>query len=269
MKIVRNNLDLVIDYPLEKKYPLDTIAFFDIETTGFKAEYCTLYLIGCTYFEDGGWRTIQWFADEKGQGCEIDILKSFLAFLESFKTLITFNGTTFDLPFIRKKCKLFGLSYSFDNFTQLDIYHTIRPYKHFLGIENLKLKSVEEFLGLCRKDQFSGRELISVYQNYLNTSDERLYEFLILHNFEDIKGMLDILPILSYPDIFNETFNNVNIQRMDHSIRVSLKTDFFIPVPLTRVNDFFTLTVSAYKVELLVPLIEDTLKYFYDNPGDY
>jgi len=269
MKIARNDLTISLDYPLEKKYPLNTIAFFDIETTGFNPAYCALYLIGCTYFEGDSWHTVQWFADEKNRNCEIDILESFFAFLAPFETLITFNGTTFDIPFVQKKCKHYGLTHSFKNFVHLDIYRAIRPYKRFLGIENMKLKSIEEFLGFRRKDAFSGKDLIAVYQKYLNTGDGRLYQFLMLHNFEDIKGMLNILPILSYADIFNETFKSVDSYILNTSVSLCLKTDFYMPIPLTKTTDFFTLTTSAYKIELLIPLINGTLKFFYDNPKDY
>jgi len=269
MKIIKNNLDITVYYPLEKKYPLDDIVFFDIETTGFNPEYCVLYLIGCTYFADGSWHMVQWFTDEKNRDCEINILESFFKFLEPFKILITFNGTTFDIPFLLKKCKCYGLTYSFDSLKQLDIYHTIRPFKQFLGIYNMKQKSIEEFLGFHRKDQFSGRDLISVYQKYLSTGDERLYQFLLLHNYEDIKGMLDILPILSYCDVFNGTFISANGQVRSTSVNLSLKTDFCIPIPLTKATDFFTLTLSAYKVDISIPLVNETLKFFYDNPKDY
>jgi len=269
MKIIKNDLNITLDYPLEKKFPLDTTVLFDIETTGFSPDYCALYLIGCTYFEHGGWHTVQWFADEKDSACEIDILEHFFKFLEHFKTLITFNGSTFDMPFLLKKCKHYGLTYSFEAFMHFDIYRTIRPYKQFLGIESMKLKYIEAFLGFRRDDQFSGKDLILVYQKYLITGDQRLYQFLILHNFEDIKGMLDILPILSYSDIFNETFKSADGELNSHFVNLCLKTDFFIPMPLTKATDYFTLTASAYKVEISIPLINETLKFFYDDPKNY
>ena len=39
-----------IAYPLERLGDPEKLVFFDIETTGFSADYNTVYLIGCTSF---------------------------------------------------------------------------------------------------------------------------------------------------------------------------------------------------------------------------
>ncbi len=49
--------------------------FFDIETTGFSADYNTVYLIGCIWPEGDHLRFIQWFADTKA--AEADVLTAF------------------------------------------------------------------------------------------------------------------------------------------------------------------------------------------------
>ena len=82
----------------------------------------------------------------------------------------------------------------------VDIYKRIKPWKKHLGLENLKQKTIEGFLSICREDSFDGGQLISVYEDYLKTRDENLLRLLLLHNEEDLKGMPSLLPILFYPD---------------------------------------------------------------------
>ena len=88
----------------------------------------------------------------------------------------------------------------------LDIYRRVRPFRQLLGLESMKQKAIEQFLGVSREDKYSGGQLIEVYRDYLHTHDKRLYDLLILHNEDDLKGMPAILPILSYPDLFESDF---------------------------------------------------------------
>ena len=39
--------------------------FFDIETTGFSPDSSHLYMIGCSFIQDGVWQIIQWFDETK------------------------------------------------------------------------------------------------------------------------------------------------------------------------------------------------------------
>ena len=63
MLTIEKQLSFPETYPLERLGQLEELLFFDIETTGFSGDYSQLYLIGCTYYKEGGWHLIQWFAD--------------------------------------------------------------------------------------------------------------------------------------------------------------------------------------------------------------
>ncbi|MDR1765587.1 MAG: ribonuclease H-like domain-containing protein [Lachnospiraceae bacterium] len=81
-----------------------------------------------------------------------------------------------------------------------DIYKRIKPYRHVLGLDSLRQKSVENFLGIDRQDKYSGGELVDMYHAYLRTGNAKMYELLLLHNADDVRGMAALLPILSYAD---------------------------------------------------------------------
>ncbi|MFR5733798.1 MAG: ribonuclease H-like domain-containing protein [Clostridium sp.] len=94
----------------------------------------------------------------------------------------------------------------FSGVSSFDIYKKIKPYRNLLGLDNLKQKSIEQFLGIARTDKYNGGQLIEVYKDYLMTHEQNLYDLLILHNEDDLKGMPSILPILNYPDFLEHPF---------------------------------------------------------------
>ena len=198
-EIILGNFNL--KYPLERLAPLNQILFLDIETTGFLSSGSSIYLIGCAFYSEGNWIIRQWFAQSPDE--EAELIKSFLSFAGNYSYLIHYNGNTFDLPFIKNKAAKYGLPCSFTNMEGLDIYRRIMPYKNFLKLPDCKLKTIELFLGISREDTYNGGELIKVYSDYITSHDYTLYRTLLLHNSDDMKGLLEILPVLHYYDLFN------------------------------------------------------------------
>lgn len=268
--------NFTLGYPLENIASLDDILFLDIETTGFTAKTSHLYLIGCAYYQYGKWHTIQWMAEDYSQ--EEKILTAFFHFAQSYKFLFHFNGNNFDLPFIQQKCVQLNLSYDFSKFKGIDLYRRLSPYKYFLHLSNCKQKTLEQFLGIDRKDVFTGGELIGIYQEYLEKPSEFSEKALFLHNADDIRGMLEILPILSYYDLFNIEVKAKKVQA-NHYIdingnqRKEILMTIFIRNPLPK-----SVSASAnncyFKGEgtqgiIRVPIYEEELKYFYSNYRNY
>ncbi len=277
MKISEETMEnFSISYPLNRIAPIERILFIDIETTGFTARSSYLYLIGCAYFLAGKWRTIQWMAEDYSQ--EADILKAFFEFAKLYRYLIHFNGNNFDLPFITQKCEQLSLPYSFDNFKGIDLYKRIAPYKFFLKLPNCKQKTLEQFLGIDRKDVFSGGELIGIYHDYVKNPTEFSENALFLHNADDLRGMLETLPMLSYYDLFNlpvkakkvqaNSYRDVNGgKRKELIITLSLEQPLPKPVTASVSNCYFK--GDGAEAALKIPIYEEELKYFYSNYHDY
>lgn len=254
----------------------ENVLFLDIETTGFSAKVSYLYLIGCVYFKDGCFRTVQWFAEKYEE--EPALLKAFFGFAKDFKRLIHFNGNTFDLPFILQKCKQHGLNYNFEAFEGMDIYKRISPYKFFLKLPNCKQKTLEQFLGTVRKDVFSGGELVGLYHDYVKQPSDSMEKTILLHNRDDLAGMLKVLPILAYCDLFDKEVTARRVQANYYSDlagnrRMELLMTLALPSPLPRAissaanNCYFSAEGSVGTLK--VPVYEEELKYFYSNYKDY
>lgn len=272
MITIEKNFFLETGYPLDRLGKQDQLLFFDIETTGFSGDYSNLYLIGCTYFKDGCWKLIQWFADTKSS--EREVLTEFFSFLSSFGVLVHFNGDKFDIPYLLKRCTALGLPYTFDGLTSVDIYKKIKPYRNHLGLENLKQKTIEKFLGVAREDLYNGGQLIEVYKEYLKTHEEALLKLLLLHNEDDLKGMPQLLPILFYPDFFQQDFTLSDcFQTARDGGRIHLLLEgnpvTCLPVPLKASTPSYSILASVTRLELSVRMYEGTLKYYYPNHKDY
>lgn len=264
--------DLTYPFP----YPKEELLFFDIETTGFSAKTSALYLIGALYYNKNHWEIIQWFANDHQS--EKDLLLSFFSFLKSFSYLIHFNGNGFDIPFLQKKCEqheLTGSDYDFSQIQSLDIYKAVYPHRKRLQIENLKQKTLERFLQIDRKDTYTGGELIAFYRNFLKAKDQQeakeLQHFLLLHNHDDLAGMLQFSNILFLSDLLNGTtiFEAISATRTDTTVNFIGTLPFCSTVCFSAENETFLISLQKNKLTLTVSVYTGTLKYFYENYKDY
>lgn len=263
-------------YPLDRLGQPDKLLFFDIETTGFSGANHQVYLIGCVCRRNKTWHLTQWFADTPD--AEKDVLTAFFQYAGGFAVLVHFNGDTFDIPFLRKRFQAWGLPYDLSSFDSVDIYKHLRPLRGLIGLDSLKQKSIEQFLGISRQDPYSGGQLIDVYRFYLETSKEDLYKMLMLHNQEDLEDMPLILPILYYEDFLKQDFALTEqkiLEQLDifgesvFSLSLTLEGRDMLPVPIQWDTSHASCQASKNGLELIVPLVNDTLKYFYPDYKDY
>ena len=277
MKIIDKPMEnFILQYPIERLCPLEKALFLDIETTGFTARSSSLYLIGCAYFTEGIWHTLQWMAETPSE--QKEILEAFFDFAKDRRFLIHFNGNQFDLPYLTQKCGQLDISHDFSAFEGIDLYRRLFHYKDFLSLLNLKQKTIETFLGIDREDRFGGGELIAFYQDYASHPTEETLTVLLTHNEEDIKGMLSILPMLSYVDLLHGELTIKKVQANHYrdandchrtELLIFTTSPFSVPKPITSSRDGFYVKLEENKVFLRVPVFDEELKYFYSNYKDY
>lgn len=250
--------------------------FFDIETTGFSPATSSVYLIGCLRKKGDFFIIDQFFAETKEE--EADVLSQFISLLQEYKTIISFNGMGFDLPFLKAKCTKYNIEEEFHKFHHIDIFKLISNMKCLLKLPNYKQKTIENFLDLSRDDKFSGGELIPVYTDYVKTHSAEAEKLLLLHNFEDITGMLDLIPILSYLYILNGDFD---IQQTEihpytsyegingQELIITLENKYEVPKQVShQFNDYYIM-IQKNNTKIRIPIFEGELKYFYENHKDY
>ena len=280
------------------------ILFIDIETTGLFPKTADIYLIGGAYCINGAINIIQFMAESAAE--ERLILSAFSEFSKGFKTLVHFNGDRFDIPFLQAKYEKYGLTDPMADMDSFDLYKQVKPYKKQLGLPDCKQKTIELYLGIDRQDQYDGGKLIPVYKSYVEKRGSEDKRLLLLHNFEDVKGMFGLLPMLYYDSFFKQFKNMPEISvRTDEEIdensymeglegslpvravKVSanrfkdyegreksevfmkLRLPYELPSSLAGNIEGCYFKTEGGEATLRVPLYETELKYFYSNYKDY
>lgn len=254
----------------------DESIFFDIETTGFSPSSSSIYLIGCARKKGNHICIDQFFAENPSE--EKLILNAFIEILKQYKTIISFNGVGFDVPFLKAKCEEHNISETFASYNYIDIFKLISKYKFLFRLENYKQKTIEKFLGLKRNDLYSGGDLINVYYDYVKNPSDDALESLCLHNYEDVLGMTELLPILSYIEVFNGQYsvsemainNYKSLSGEDRKeVYITLRNDYVVPKKVSCQFDEFYISINKDITTIRVSIYEGELYYFYPNYKEY
>lgn len=277
MQVIINQYpDWQFSYPLSRIAKEEDLLFFDIETTGLSPKTASIYLLGCAYFDNHIFTTKKWFLEHPSE--EQTALVQFFSFLQSFQTLIHFNGNHFDIPFVRERAKKYHLSCALDEMDSYDIFLEARPLKYLLGLPSFSQKSIEDFLQIHREDPYDGGELIAVYRQYLKCGSDNCLKKLLLHNEEDLLGMTKVIDILHYHSLSD---CQLTFQTMHHNhyidfhgipqeeLLLKYTHDATIPVPFKVLKENLFLSCTEESLCFRIPLSKQYCKMYYENYKDY
>lgn len=256
-------------------YPPDSVCFFDIETTGLSPQISSVYLIGAAWFAGDELCLKQWFADDYIS--EKEILASFSLFAENFSVFVHYNGSTFDIPYLEKKYKAHGLPSPFSDKENLDLYRLAGKRKKWFGTANMKLTTMEHFLGFRRNDRYTGKDCIGLYTEFMqkkyfrdSLADERKNQ-LFLHNHDDLYGTVLCSQLLYYTSYVPvDPVCSLEYPAPDAPCLIltdTIKGSF--PVPLCTEQDGIQYTFRSHCLKITLPLYEGTLYHFYKDYKNY
>ena len=251
--------------------------FFDIETTGFSKEKNMVYLIGAAYQEGNGTSVTQYFAED-GLADEPELLREFAKFCADFQCCVTFNGNSFDIPFLQKKALQYQVKDPFPHFQKFDLYREIHLFRSLLPISSLKQKSIERFLGIFREDRYDGGELIEVYKHFLRNKEESERQILLLHNYEDVLGMFPLIKMMAYRQILHADYQITGVRM--HSYTQFDRTDacellvqavltYPVPVSLSFRNNRLACKSEKKQLHFAIPLLSGCKKLFFKDYKNY
>lgn len=238
--------------------------FVDIETTGLSPDISAITVIGCC--QPNGTIT-QWF-NEDGLS-QKKILLEFLDFCSSFHTFITFNGASFDLPFLKAKIKEWKIEDTLNHMDHIDLYQILRPYRRLLPLKSFRQKDLERYLKVSRKDNLSGRKLIKIYRKFLETKDCKYKEQILLHNKEDLTGLLHIASLLCYPALKNGQFSIKNCQLTEDFLRIDLSLEHSWTQSAVFEKKEMKLEIQGCRGKFTCLRKDGMLFHYYPNPKDY
>lgn len=248
-------------YPYIKKNTL----YFDIETTGFINSNSHIYMIGMFYLNNNILRYKFLFAENLAD--EVQILTSFKNILSYFDNVITFNGTTFDIPYIKWRADYYGIDISFQNISHTDMYRVFKSKSHLFNLKKYNQKSIEQFLGLFREDKYTGGDLIDIYKDYTNNPSSEKEYILTLHNINDLEGMAHVTNMHLYYAIFDwELIKSIDSGDI---YEITLKSKYSFPSNHICSFDSCKVIYSSNTIIIQLPIISDTKKLFFDDYQNY
>jgi uncharacterized protein YprB with RNaseH-like and TPR domain len=149
-------------------------AYLDIETTGLQAGPYEITVVGIYVVDGRENRVVQLVGDEITE-------RAILQALEGVDTIYTYNGSRFDLPFIKASIG-----------TDLETTFDHRDLMYDCWACNLKggLKRVEVTLGVDRELKgLDGWDAVLLWRRYARTGDKEALDKLLHYNKEDVVNL--------------------------------------------------------------------------------
>jgi len=170
-------------------HPSDSIVFLDTETSGLAGGTGTfVFLVGLAYRTASGYRILQVFMRDPED--EPAFLAGLAQFLAPFKTMVTFNGKSFDIPMLNTRHILNGFTPPFSEMQHIDLLPLARRlWRNRLPSRGLKDLETQ-ILGMTRtEEEVPGWLIPELYYEYLRTKDARPLKGVLYHNAQDILSL--------------------------------------------------------------------------------
>jgi len=148
--------------------------YLDIETTGLSCHYCDLTVVGVAVRREDQHRFGQLFGGQINADRVLDLL-------DGVDELYTYNGSRFDLPFLKGRL---GLD------LRRQFAHTDLMYNCWRKDLKGGLKAVEVRLGIERRlTDMNGYMAVRLWWDYINNNDMEALQRLLEYNREDVMNL--------------------------------------------------------------------------------
>ncbi|MHC1786352.1 MAG: ribonuclease H-like domain-containing protein [Christensenellales bacterium] len=174
----------------------EEILFLDTETTGLQGGAGTLaFLVGLGGFQGDDFVVTQYLMRDYDE--ETFVLRPAMERLQSARALVTFNGSSFDMPLLQSRFTMNRLRLSADVPPHIDLVHIARRvYK--MRLSSCTLQNLEaEIFGMPRQDDLPGSQVPERYFRFLKSGDLALLDDILAHNAQDILSMARLLYALA------------------------------------------------------------------------
>jgi uncharacterized protein YprB with RNaseH-like and TPR domain len=171
----------------------EDIRFIDIETLGFFNMY-PVFLIGILQFQEGRGIIRQFFARDYAE--EVAILAELKDEIRNEGVLVSYNGRSFDIPYLKGRLRTYGRDDCFNAFHLDLLRHTRKNYRQVLP--DCRLTTVERcLLSEGRIDDLPGSEAPEQYQKYLDSGNRDIIEPVLRHNAYDLLTLAKYLGLVT------------------------------------------------------------------------
>ncbi len=166
----------------------EDVVFMDVESTGFGNS--ALFLIGAMVWNGDGFEVRQYFARNYAE--ERAVIAMFTRTLSAHKLLVTFNGKSFDMPYIRARAAATGVRFAEDPY-HLDMLHVCRRIWRD-ELPNCKLQTLETYIcNRVRQGDIPGSEIPDAYHEYVRSNNAWQMVDVLKHNMLDLVTLADLM----------------------------------------------------------------------------
>jgi uncharacterized protein YprB with RNaseH-like and TPR domain len=168
--------------------------FVDVETTGLAS--APLFLIGTMVWEDEGLLARQYFARDYSE--EAAVTSLFIEAARGKRVLVSFNGKSFDLPYIRARAAANGVEFAISP-VHFDLLHECRrAWKEVLP--DCKLQTLERSIcSRVRESDIPGCEVPDAYHAFVRTENAAEIAAILRHNLLDLVTLAELAVKLPDP----------------------------------------------------------------------
>ena len=151
--------------------------------------------IGAMTWEDGELVVRQYFARHYGE--EPAVLSAFLKQASGPRVLVSFNGKSYDWPYVRMRAAATGVPFHAD-FAHLDLLHASRRVWG-KTLPDCRLQTLEHHVCGCprRSDDIPGSQIPDAYHEFVRTGDAAKMLTVLEHNLLDLATLARLLVVVS------------------------------------------------------------------------
>lgn len=174
---------------------LERALFLDLETGGLASS--PVFLAGTMHWNGEDFVLRQYFARHYGE--EAALVRALADLARGFETLVTFNGKSYDAPFLRTRAVLHGVRLELPP-GHVDLLHAAR--RRWKGrFEDCRLQTLERHV--CRRRRSGdvpSDEVPGLYHDFVRSGDPYRLIPVFHHNLLDVITMGEILRALCEPE---------------------------------------------------------------------
>jgi uncharacterized protein YprB with RNaseH-like and TPR domain len=170
----------------------DSIVFLDTETTGIHGGTGMVpFLVGVGFYQGDTFQTAQYFIRDFDE--EPSMLLALSTLLRQFKLLVTYNGSTFDVPLLETRFTLAKLDSPFESMAHLDLLPGARRLWRN-GHGSCRLVALEQkIVSFLRGPDIPGAMIPKAYFDFLQGRGVAVMASVLKHNLHDIVSLAALL----------------------------------------------------------------------------
>jgi uncharacterized protein YprB with RNaseH-like and TPR domain len=203
-RLVREAPDLpamaaAVDPPergLFRRFGHRRLLYLDIETCGLSG--APVFLVGLGFVVERNIVFRQLFARDYAE--ERALLHELARFAGDFDALVTFNGKTFDAPFLHDRATHHRVPFALPH-PHLDLlWMARRRWREYLP--NCRLQTLEwRILRRRRGGDVGGAEIPGLYHDYVKRGEAHRLVPVFHHNLLDVVSMVELTPVIFDPEV--------------------------------------------------------------------